>query len=72
MMPEQAELLVQARHSLSAGHLLQAEGYAGFAASGAYYACFTLLKPFCLAKVSHFQNIVVCMRLLRQISPKQV
>jgi hypothetical protein len=40
MTPEQAELLVQTRHSLSAAQLLQAEGYAG----RAYYAMFYIAE----------------------------
>jgi hypothetical protein len=35
MMPEQAELLVQAQDSLDAAKILEAQGYYGFAASRA-------------------------------------
>ena len=38
MMPEQQDLLDEARESVAAARLLQAQGYHGFAASRAYYA----------------------------------
>jgi uncharacterized protein (UPF0332 family) len=56
MMPEQTELLAQARHSLSAAQLLQAEGYAGFAASRACYAMFYIAEAFLLGKGLAFSN----------------
>jgi uncharacterized protein (UPF0332 family) len=48
MMPEQLELLDQARDSLAAARILDAQGYYGFAASRAYYAMFYLAEAFLL------------------------
>ena len=50
MMPEQRELLMQARDSLSAAKLLDASGYHGFAASRAYYTMFYIAEAFLLGK----------------------
>jgi uncharacterized protein (UPF0332 family) len=40
MPPEVLKLLAKARESLEAAELLRSQGYAGFAASRAYYAMF--------------------------------
>ena len=40
MTGEQQELLAEARHSIAAARLLLSGGYAGYAASRAYYAMF--------------------------------
>jgi len=50
MMPEQKDLLVQARDSVAAAKLLCTEGHHGFAASRAYYAMFYVAEAFLLGK----------------------
>lgn len=50
MMPEQADLLSEARDSLEAAKLLQAAGYHGFAALRAYYAMFYVAEAFLLGR----------------------
>lgn len=50
MMPEQEDLLVQARDSVAAAKLLYAEGHHGFAASRAYYAMFYVAEASLLGK----------------------
>jgi uncharacterized protein len=50
MMSEQADLLVQARDSLAAAKILDAQGYHGFAASRAYYAMFYIAEAFLLGR----------------------
>ena len=50
MMPEQADLLVQAQSSLEAAKLLRAGGYVGFAAARAYYTMFYVAEAFLLGK----------------------
>ena len=48
MMPEQAALLVQARDSLAAARILDAQRYHGFAASRAYYTMFYVAEALLL------------------------
>jgi uncharacterized protein (UPF0332 family) len=50
MMPEQLDLLIEARDSLAAAKLLQSQGYHGFAASRAYYTMFYVAEAFLLGK----------------------
>jgi len=50
MMPEQQDLLVQARDSLEAAKLLRTGGYVGFAAARAYYAMFYVAEALLLGK----------------------
>lgn len=50
MMPEQEDLLLQARDSIAAAKILQAGGHHGFAASRAYYAMFYIAEAFLLGK----------------------
>jgi len=50
MMPEQLDLLIEARDSLAAAKLLQGQGYHGYAASRAYYAMFYVAEAFLLGK----------------------
>jgi uncharacterized protein (UPF0332 family) len=50
MMPEQADLLCQARDSLAAAKILNAQGYHGFAASRAYYTMFYIAEAFLLGQ----------------------
>jgi uncharacterized protein (UPF0332 family) len=50
MMPEQEDLLAQARDSVAAAKLLHTEGHHGFAASRAYYAMFYVAEAFLLGK----------------------
>jgi uncharacterized protein (UPF0332 family) len=50
MMPEQEDLLLQARDSVAAAKILHAGGHHGFAASRAYYAMFYVAEAFLLGK----------------------
>lgn len=50
MMPEQLDLLIEARDSLKAAEVLLREGYPGFAASRAYYSMFYVAEAFLLGK----------------------
>lgn len=50
MMPEQGELLWQARSSLAAAKILHEAGHYGFAASRAYYSMFYVAEAFLLGK----------------------
>jgi uncharacterized protein (UPF0332 family) len=50
MMSEQEDLLVQARDSLSAAKILDAQGYHGFAASRAYYTMFYIAEALLLGR----------------------
>ena len=50
MMPEQRDLLVEARDSLHAAKILREAGYHGFAASRAYYTMFYVAEAFLLGK----------------------
>jgi uncharacterized protein (UPF0332 family) len=50
MMPEQRDLLEQARESLEAARLLLTQGYHGFAASRAYYGMFYIAEAFLLGQ----------------------
>ena len=50
MMPEQEDLLKEARDSLSAAKLLHEKGFYGFAASRAYYTMFYIAEAFLLGK----------------------
>jgi uncharacterized protein (UPF0332 family) len=50
MMPEQEDLLLQARDSIAAAKILQTGGHHGFAASRAYYAMFYIAEAFLLGK----------------------
>jgi uncharacterized protein (UPF0332 family) len=50
MMTEQQDLLDEARESVAAARVLQAQGYHGFAASRAYYAMFYVAEAFLLGK----------------------
>jgi len=50
MMPEQLDLLIEARDSIAAAKLLQNQGYHGYAASRAYYAMFYVAEAFLLGK----------------------
>jgi uncharacterized protein (UPF0332 family) len=50
MMPEQEDLLLQARDSIAAAKLLLTEGHHGFAGSRAYYAMFYVAEAFLLGK----------------------
>jgi uncharacterized protein (UPF0332 family) len=50
MMPEQAELLLQARDSLDAAKILHGSGHYGFSASRAYYTMFYVVEAFLLGK----------------------
>jgi len=50
MTPEQKNLILQAKESLSAAKLLHREGYYGFAAARAYYTMFYIAEAFLLDK----------------------
>jgi uncharacterized protein (UPF0332 family) len=50
MMPEQKDLLLKARESLDAAKVLKNGGYAGFAASRAYYAMFYVVEALLIGK----------------------
>lgn len=50
MMPEQEDLLLQARDRIAAAKILQVGGHHGFAASRAYYAMFYIAEAFLLGK----------------------
>jgi uncharacterized protein (UPF0332 family) len=50
MMSEQADLLVQARDSLAAAKILDAQGYHGFADSRAYYTMLYITEAFLLGQ----------------------
>ena len=50
MLSERADLFRQARDSLAAAKILDAQGYHGFAASRAYYAMFYIAEAFLLGQ----------------------
>jgi uncharacterized protein (UPF0332 family) len=50
MMPEQRDLLAQARDSLTAARVLRDNGFAGYAASRAYYSMFYVVEAFLVGK----------------------
>jgi len=50
MMPEQADLLVQAQESLTGARILHRSGLHGFAASRAYYTMFYVAEAFLLGQ----------------------
>ena len=56
MTPEQEDLLIQARDSLAAAHLLYDQGYCGFAAARAYYAMFYVAEAFLLGRNLSFSK----------------
>lgn len=56
MMPEQGELLLQARESLAAARLLHGAGHFGFAASRAYYSMFYVTEALLLSKGQSFSK----------------
>jgi uncharacterized protein (UPF0332 family) len=56
MTPEQQNLLQRARESLDAARLLLQQGYAGFAASRAYYTMFYVAEAFLLGQELSFSK----------------
>lgn len=56
MNDEQADLIEKAKESLKAAHILQKEGFYGFAASRAYYSMFYLAEAMLLSEGLSFSK----------------
>jgi uncharacterized protein (UPF0332 family) len=56
MIPEQRDLLIQARDSLEAAKLLTQGGHHGFAASRAYYTMFYVAEAFLIGEGLSFSK----------------